>query len=273
MSTALQVFVDGESCSESWTQDRGLQFGDGLFETMQVRGGNVRFESLHRARLTLGCSRLAITADHAGIWKQVAEQARVQGQALFKLQLTRGGATARGYAPTGSERTRVILSVFPPPSRAEIPAEIHVVPLDNVLGENPQLAGLKHCNRLEQVLARASLQGKEAFEGMMSSSSGRLISGTMSNVFLELDGGLVTPEVDRCGIAGVLRAVVLREARVAGIAVQVADISWSALDRCTSMALSNARIGLLPVNRVAGRPLAINAQLRALSARIETLEQ
>lgn len=273
MSTALRIYVDGEPCSASWPQDRALQYGDGLFETMLVRGGHIRFEALHRARLALGCTQLAIQVDHTPIWDQAAAIAALHPESLLKLQLTRGDATARGYAPSGAEQARVILSVFPAPSARELPAVIRARSLRHCLGENPDLAGIKHCSRLEQVLARASLQGTGAFEGLMASSSGRLISGTMSNVFLELDGTLVTPELDRCGIAGVLRAVVLREAHRAGIPVRIADVPWAALARCSSLSLSNARLGLLPVQELDGRKLAFNAQLGELAARIETLEQ
>ncbi len=273
MSTALQVFVDGQTCDDSWPQDRALQYGDGLFETMLVRNGRIRFEALHAARLAHGCNRLAISADHAAIWQQAGQVARQHGAALLKLLLTRGDATARGYAPSGVERPRVILSVYAAPPAAELPAQIRVVTLRNCLGENPDLAGLKHCNRLEQVLARASLQGSGAFEGLMQSSSGRLISGTMSNVFLERDGLLVTPELDLCGIAGVLRTVVFREAQQMGIPVQAENIPLAALDHCTSLALSNVRLGLLSVHELNGRRLQVGASLRELAARIDTLEE
>ncbi|MEO6078793.1 MAG: aminodeoxychorismate lyase [Steroidobacteraceae bacterium] len=273
MSTALQVFVDGRPCSESWPQDRALQYGDGLFETMLVRNGRIRFEALHRARLAQGCNRLAITADHAAIWRQARQLASGLGAALLKLQLTRGDATTRGYAPSGVERTRVILSVYPAPTAADLPATVRAVTLRNSLGENPDLAGLKHCNRLEQVLARASLQGTDAFEGLMASSSGLLISGTMSNVFVELDGLLVTPELDLCGIAGVLRAVVLREAQQAALSVRIARIPMSALERCTSLAVSNVRLGLLSVHELNGRKLGLQSSLRELAARIDLLDE
>ncbi len=273
MSTALRVFVDGEACSASWPQDRALQYGDGLFETMLVRGGQIRFEALHRARLALGCDRLAIHADLAAIWEQAAGIAGQHVESLLKLQLTRGNATARGYAPSGAEQARVILSVFPAPLATELPAVIRALSLRNCLGENPDLAGIKHCSRLEQVLARARLRGTGAYEGLMASSSGHLISGTMSNVFLELDGTLVTPTLDRCGIAGVLRAVVLREAQRAGMPIRIAEIPWSALERCSALSLSNARLGLLPVQELDGRKLAANPRLLELAARIEALDQ
>jgi 4-amino-4-deoxychorismate lyase len=272
MSDALQVLVDGVPCSESWPQDRGLQYGDGLFETMIVRSGRIRFEALHAARLAHGCSRLAIHADQTSIWQQARALAAQHVDALLKLQLTRGDATARGYTPSGKENARSILSAYPAPLASDLPPDVRVVTLPNQLGENPGLAGLKHCNRLEQVLARTRLRETDAFEGLMASSSGLLISGTMSNVFVELEGALVTPKLDLCGVAGVMRTVVLREAHDLGMPVHVADIRMGTLARCTGLAISNARLGLLPVHMLDGHRLAIHAGLRELATRIEALD-
>lgn len=271
MSGALQVLVDGSPSSESWPMDRALQYGDGLFETMLVRNGRIRFEALHRARLKQGSERLAITADHAAIWQQAVQLASPHQAALLKLQLSRGDATSRGYAPSGHENARTILCVYPPPP--ELPSTLDVVTSRHVLGENPDLAGLKHCNRLEQVLARAGLAGTGAFEGLMASSSGQLISGTMSNVYLERDGALVTPELDLCGVAGVMRAVVLREAQRSKAPLRVARIPMSELASCTSLALSNARLGLLQVQRIDGRQLRTSDQIATLAERINALEE
>jgi 4-amino-4-deoxychorismate lyase len=273
MSNALEIIVDGRPCGESWPQDRGLQYGDGLFESMLVRNGRIRFQSLHAERLLRGCDRLAIRADQNAIWLQAQQLAQRHGGALLKLQLTRGDATVRGYGPTGNERPRLIFSVFSAPQFAELPAEVSAVTLPNSLGENPDLAGIKHCNRLEQVLARVTLQGTGAFEGLMASSSGLLISGTMSNVFLELDGEVVTPELDRCGIAGVLRAVVLREAQRSDIPVRVAAVPMTALERCSGLSVSNVRLGLLAVHALDGRRLPLSTRLLDLAARINALDE
>jgi 4-amino-4-deoxychorismate lyase len=273
MSKALEIIVDGRASGDSWSQDRGLQYGDGLFETMLVRNGRIRFESLHAQRLSRGCDRLAFNADQEAIWLQARRLAQRHRAALLKLLLTRGEATARGYGFSGAECPRVIFSVYPAPVAAELPAVVEAVTLHGRLGENPDLAGIKHCNRLEQVLARARLQGTGAFEGLMASSSGLLISGTMSNVFLELDGELVTPELDRCGIAGVLRAVVLREALCSDIPVRVAAVPISALDRCSALAVSNVRLGLLAVHALDGRRLPLSTRLLDLAARINTLDE
>jgi 4-amino-4-deoxychorismate lyase len=272
MTRALQILVDGAPCEPGWPLDRALQFGDGLFETMLVRNGRICFEALHRARLAQGCDRLAINADGAAIWQQAGELAAAHGEVLLRLQLSRGTATARGYAATGSERARLILIAYPIPSPDELPPVVRAVTLPDVLGENPQLAGLKHCNRLEQVLARRSLQATQAFEGLMASSSGLLISGTMSNVFVQLEGELVTPALDRCGIAGVMRRVVLREAELAGMPVRVAKLPMSVLDHCSGLALTNVRLGLLAVHSINDRRLAAGLPLRNLAHRVAALD-
>jgi 4-amino-4-deoxychorismate lyase len=102
----------------------------------------------------------------------------------------------------------------------------------------------------------------------MASSSGRLVSGTMSNVFLELDGELVTPALERCGVAGVMRAATLREAAATGVAIRVAELPFDCLSRCTGLALSNARMGLVNAHELDGRPLPGSARLEQLAARM-----
>jgi 4-amino-4-deoxychorismate lyase len=112
----------------------------------------------------------------------------------------------------------------------------------------------------------------DAFEGLMASSSGLLISGTMSNVFLELDGQIVTPAMDRCGVAGILRAVVLREAVRLDVPVHVAEVPMAALQRASALALSNARLGLVMVDELDGRELARSARFVSLATRVAGLE-
>ena len=139
------------------------------------------------------------------------------------------------------------------------------------MGENPRLAGIKHCNRLEQVLARVELQSTGAYEGLVGSGSGRLISGTMSNVFLDTDSGLVTPVLDQCGVAGIMREVVLREAPAMGLPVRVADIPLGELDDTRGLFVTNVRLGVLPVSRIDGRTVRISDAVRALAQRVAAL--
>jgi 4-amino-4-deoxychorismate lyase len=272
MSAPLAVLIDGERSTESWALDRGLHYGDGVFETVGVRDGYLRFELLHQARLAEGCRRLAIDVDQEELWRSARALAAEHPACTLKVLVSRGSANARGYAPSGTERARVLLLAYPAGSGPEIPSRVRVATLRSVLGENPQLAGIKHCNRLEQVLARWELRAHDgAFEGLLASSSGHLISGTMSNVFLEQDGALMTPRLERCGIAGVMRAVVLREAATMGVAVQVKEMPVAMLQHCQGLLLTNARMGVLPVNEVDGRELAISAAMKALAVRVSTL--
>lgn len=262
--------VDGVDCDASWPLDRGLQYGDGLFETMVVRRGEVRFLALHQARLAEGCRRLALTVDAARLWQQACRFAAATDEAMVKLVVTRGSASARGYRAQGDEHPRCILYRFAPGAAPRPP--VRVVRLGLRLGENPLLAGIKHCNRLELVLATNQLQGQDAFEGLLAGSSGQLVSGTFSNVFIRRGGQWMTPEVEHCGIAGVMRAVVLREARAAGQPVRVCRLPFTALDDCEALCLSNVRLGLLPVATLEGRALATDEWATAMRARIGGLD-
>ena len=268
----LAVLEDGQPLvpAPDWPLDRGLHYGDGLFETMIARGGHIRFLFLHKARLAAGCARLRINLAHEPLWKQAVALAQQHENAVLKLLVTRGSMSQRGYGISGDEPGRSLLFVYPAPQAGQ-PADVSVVTLQAKLAENAALAGIKHCNRLEQVLARMEL-GVNAFEGLMGSSSGHLISGTMSNVFLDTDVGLVTPSLQLCGIAGVARAVVLREAAAMGIPVQVANVAMTALDDCRGVFLTNVRMGVLPVARLNGRELATGDHARALATRVASLE-
>lgn len=273
MSAPVAVLVDGQPCGDDWPLDRALHYGDGLFETLSVREGRLRFESLHRARLAEGCRRLGMHVDHEQLWQQARGLAAQHASCTLKVLVSRGSAVARGYAPTGAERARIVLLVYPASATTQLPSRVRVATLQATLGENPALCGIKHCNRLEQVLARTELRSHlGAFEGLMASSSGHLISGTMSNVFLEQDGVLMTPSLERCGVAGVMRAVVLREAAAAGTPVQVKHMPLDILGRCSGVLLTNALIGVLAVHELDGRELAVSQATQALVSRVSALD-
>jgi 4-amino-4-deoxychorismate lyase len=273
MSSPLRVLLDGVACSDSWPLDRGLHYGDGVFETLLVRNGRVRFGALHRQRFATGCDRLQLRVDQAIAWQEVETLAAQQGSAQLKLLVTRGPATERGYTPSGREQPQRLLLAYPAPAAEPAQQPAAVITLQATLGENPLLAGIKHCNRLEQVLARAQLRHSGALEGLMSSSSGRLVSGTMSNVFLVLDGELVTPKVDRCGIAGVMRRVVLREAAALGWPARETDIAASDAALCSEMFVTNIRLGLRPITQFDGRALPVGERMRQLQAHVAGLDE
>ncbi|HET9329197.1 MAG TPA: aminodeoxychorismate lyase [Steroidobacteraceae bacterium] len=264
------VRVDGREAGAVSALDRGLHYGDGLFETIACLGHRPRLLGRHLARLEAGCRRLALATDLAAVAAEVRELAAGSARAIVKVLVTRGAATARGYAPSGTERpTRITLRYAWPEDDARLAQDgVRVRIAATRLGENPALAGLKHCNRLEQVLARAELRGADFAEALMFSSGGRLISGTMSNVFLVHHGRLATPRLDACGVAGVMRATVLEAAAAVGIPAAEGAFGTAELEQAEEIFLTNALIGVRPVRELQGAPRAVGPVTRALQAQL-----
>jgi 4-amino-4-deoxychorismate lyase len=275
--TAATVWINGERADSLSALDRGLHYGDGLFETLACVGGRPRFLSLHLARLALGCARLRLPAPAPQRLQAGIELAAAQAErSIVKLLVTRGIALGRGYA-AGAEQGSWLVIRYPWPEEDPALARsgVRVRTAATRLGENPALAGLKHLNRLEQVLARNEDSVIEAEEALMLSQSGRLISGTMSNVFL-VDGTgagvrLRTPDLALCGVAGIMRRVVLQEAARAGIPVSECALTPADLDSAAEVFLTNARIGIWPVRALDGRALAPGPLTRGLQERLAPL--
>lgn len=254
--------------------DRALHFGDGLFETIACRLGRPRFLSLHLERLQLGCGRLGIDAGRVeDIRLEVTNLAREVDAAIVKVVLTRGTAVARGYGVTGREKaTRITFRyAWPKETGTESQDGVQVRTASMRLGENPALAGMKHCNRLEHVLARREWTDPGIAEALLFSSSGKLVSGTMSNVFIVDGAGLRTPRVDLCGVAGVMRRVVLREATRVGIPVHEEVLDAGDLQSADEVFLTNARIGMWPLRALDGRAMRIGQITRQLQGVLQPL--
>ena len=247
--------------------DRGLHFGDGLFETIACLNGKARFLSLHLERLSQGCERLRINlGDVEPVRHEVQQVAAAADEALVKLIVTRGEAVARGYGWAGTEvATRFVLQYpLPPENTTAVRDGIRASVATLRYGENEALAGMKHLNRLEQVVARSEVPAEQAAELLVFSSSGTLVSGTMSNVFLVRHGHLLTPRLDRCGVAGVMRRVVIREAAADGIAVHEAALDADDLAGAEEVFVTNARIGIWPVRTLDSREIGVGALTRRL---------
>ena len=253
-----RVLLNGTPDQRVSPFDRAVHFGDGLFETIACRRGRPRFLSLHLERLLLGCNRLGIDPGNRDeIGAEICALAREVENAIVKVILTRGTALARGYGVTGREKaTRITFRyAWPPETPTESQDGIRARTAKLRLGENPALAGLKHCNRLEQILARQEWADPGIAESLLYSSSGSLVSGTMSNVFMVEGSVLRTPRLDLCGVAGVMRRVVLREAGRAGIPVQEDVLGVEDVQKATELFVTNARIGLWPLRELDGRGL------------------
>ncbi|MDY7565907.1 aminodeoxychorismate lyase [Pseudomonas sp. RTC3] len=248
----MPSWINGRPAETLPVTDRGLAYGDGLFETIAVKAGRPLLFERHLQRLATGCSRLAIAADQSLIRSELLAFAAQLGEGVMKLILTRGDSL-RGYAPAPMAEPRRILQGGAAPAYPAAHAEQGICLFECLtrLSEQPLLAGLKHLNRLEQVLARSEWQDSAYAEGLMCDTSGRIIDGVYSNVFLIKEGVLLTADLSRCGVAGVMRAELLAQARTLGIGTEERDIQWLDLEQADEVFLSNSVYGVWPVRGVA----------------------
>ena len=249
------LLLDGQPADDDLLlTDRGLAYGDGLFETVAVRDGRLLAWDAHLERLARGCDVLGLPAPSTRLLSAEAEAlAGDVARGVLKLMLTRGSG-GRGYRPPPKPTPRRIMALNPWP--ADLPEDTSTAVATFIcrhpLGIAPALAGIKHLNRLDQVLASAEWPGPEFFEGLMLDLEGNLIEGTRSNVFLLKGDRLATPDLTWCGVAGVVRGAVLRTARGLGLRVAEQRLEPAALGAADEVFISNSIIGLRSVGRVVG---------------------
>jgi 4-amino-4-deoxychorismate lyase len=257
-TTVLKVRVNGRPQDSVSTLERGLLYGDGLFETIAVRDGRAQRWERHMERLRSGCERLGIVpVAPALLEREVQSLCSGVPQAVLKIIISRG-CGGRGYRPAVAGAPTRIIQLHPwpddPPHLARDGVAVRCCRLR--LGQNPALAGIKHLNRLEQVLARAEWDDAGIPEGLLLDRQDRLIEGTMSNVFLVLGGRLVTPDLSQCGVAGVMRAELLGLAADTGIHTEVRAVPVAELFDAEEAFLCNSIIGIWPVSSVDGHRIA-----------------
>jgi len=231
--------------------NRGFAYGDGLFETIKVVAGEAQFLAEHVARLQRDCGRLGIELDICALQSDIDALLHSSPCGVLKLVVTRAAAQ-RGYAaPRNAHGERFALfypQSFAEDSRARGGASVRVC--RQRLSEQPALAGMKHLNRLEQILARAEWSDPAIDEGLMLDTAGRLIEGTMSNLFLVRGGRVSTPRLHRCGVAGVMREVILRQLSAQWVAVEETDLTLDDLYAADEVFVSNSVIGIWPVRKI-----------------------
>jgi 4-amino-4-deoxychorismate lyase len=262
------ALIDGVPADTIPVADRGLHYGDGLFETIAVVDGSPCLWERHLSRLRAGCARLAFPPpDEDRLATEARGLARGVERGVLKLILTRGEG-GRGYRPPSPVRPRRILRMSPWPAH---PADweshgVRVRYCATRLGHQPLLAGLKHLNRLEQVIARAEWTDSDIAEGLMLDLGGQVVEGTQTNLFALVEGRLVTPPLDRCGVAGVVRALVLELAPAVGLPVAEEPQEPDRLATADALFLTSSLIGLWPVRQLGGvafDPSRVPAELRA----------
>jgi len=267
--------VNGVEASAISVDDRGLQYGDGLFETMAAVNGRVRNFARHMERLADGCRRLGMPMPPIELFADECERVlQGLGAGSVKITLTRGPGPRSYRPPPEPALTRVVVSYAPKP-RTDPDTGIVVRLCETPLGLNPRLAGVKHLNRLEQVLAASEWSDAAVAEGLMSSVDGRLVCATAANVFLVREGRLLTPDIRDCGVAGVMRGIVLEAAREMSLPSDVTTLRYTDLSSADEVFLTNAITGVRPVGEVLGvrrytAPGVITRRLIEATARVGT---
>ena len=250
---SFKTVVNGQPSSVISVRDRAIQFGDGLFETIAIKAGNPLCWEQHMSRLNEGCRRLKITfLDFKLLEKEALSLlGEVNDKAILKIIITRG-ETMQGYQFSEQCKPNRILSLLPWP---DYPLDYKDKGVATTICKNryslqPSLAGIKHLNRLEQILARSEILNKEITEGIVTDMTDNVIEGTMSNIFIRLGSVLVTPDLSQCGITGVIRQLIIEAQQDLRIDIAIDSVSLSQLKQAEEIFLCNSIIGIWPVRQI-----------------------
>jgi len=257
--------LNGQSADSIDLLDRGLHYGDGLFETIAVINAQPLCLDKHLQRLLSGCARLKFNFDDAEILEsEIISICKNIDRAVLKITVT-AGIGGRGYKrnSSGLKPTR-LLAIHPwpeyPDNYSTQGIQAHLC--SNRLGHNPGLAGIKHLNRLEQVLARNEWDDANTMEGLMLDIDDNVIAGTMSNLFLVYpDKKLITADVSLCGIEGIVRQYILDHCAEFDYTSDVKKLSLDDVYAASEMFFCNSVAGIMPVRQLADHEFS--AQLAA----------
>ena len=256
--------INGKLDDSLSVRDRGLMYGDGLFETFAYRYNKLEFLSLHLDRLSADCKRLSIFLDISLLKKELSEfqQQVIEAgisQAVIKLIVTRGYGR-RGYrVDLGSEASRIIIC-DPWPEHIDSTGDnrsnkgVVVQLCQTTLARSNVLAGIKHLNRLEQVMARLEWDDPSIYEGLLMDEFGNLIEGTCSNLFIvNTREEIITPSLKYSGVAGVMRRHIMENiAPKLGLSVYETNINFQEFTEAQEVFITNSLIGILPVTKCQG---------------------
>jgi 4-amino-4-deoxychorismate lyase len=234
--------------------DRSFQFGDGLFSTIRVSEGRPELWALHLSRLQEGVERLGIAAPNWQQLTEVVQQAVTAQTQVLKVIISRGHA-GRGYSPTDVDGPDIYISTAPMPDYQPWQQQgIRLGVATLQLACQPALAGLKHNNRLEQVLLKQELAATKWDDLLVLDQLGYITEATAANVFFYRQQQWYTPQLQRAGVAGVMRAHLMAQ-------LTVHEVNWtlSELEQVDAIFICNALCGIVPVRQLQHRNLDIAA--------------
>lgn len=249
------ILVNGVETDYIRADDRGLLYGDGIFETIAVKNSVPLLLSSHLNRLSTSATKLSIRGiDIKAICDDVEQIISKTGltEAILRITLTRG-SSIRGYASL-SDESNIIISIvqFPTSVFEKRASGVDVIISDQRLYKNPNLAGIKHLNRLDQVLIANEAAKVNVDEAVVLSEYGFVVEGGKSNLFAVINDVIVTPVIADYGVAGIMRQQVMKSAKAAGYAVEERGINVEELKRARELFLTNSIIGIWPVRNLDG---------------------
>jgi 4-amino-4-deoxychorismate lyase len=274
------AWVNGEASQALSLLDRGLAYGDGLFETLLLKSGDPCYLERHLERLRQGANRLRMSFDEALLRAELAAfllESERKGLlvpdclSVLKIMITRGTGD-RGYRFSNNLTCTRILMLFEHSSRSQQNSlsGICIRLCSTPISVNPSLAGIKHLNRLDCVLARSEWDNPDIQEGLMLNQQQRIVEGTLSNIFIVHQGALLTPSVEQAGVAGVMRAVILDRASMKGIqALEVEPFTIDQLMQADEVFVCNSVIGIWPVIQCDAASWPVGRMTRCLQQWIE----
>jgi 4-amino-4-deoxychorismate lyase len=246
------MLINGQYEEQISARNRALQYGDGLFETLAVVKGQALAWDRHIERLQHGCERLKIKSpDILRLQSESLQLCEHSELAVLKLIISRGEG-GRAYRPAQTAETTRIVSLHDwpdyPPSFRHRGIEVSVC--NTRMGHSPALAGIKHLNRLEQVLISEELCQTQKTEGLALDIEDKVIEGSMSNVFIVKNGLISTPALDKAGVAGVIRGRILELCEESGFAIQVTSLCLDDVFNADEVFFCNSIAGIWPANKV-----------------------
>jgi len=244
------MLVNGKPADSIPIDDRGFLYGDGVFRTLRLHCKRPANWSRQYQKLRHDCKALGLACPEPEVLLEDMVRLSCEGEAILRITVTRG-VGPRGYAPPTEAHPTRIVAAYPPPPPCFGAIDLHLCQIR--LAHQPRLAGIKHLNRLENVLAAQECQAAGKQEGVLCDEEGTVISGTRSNLFAVIQGKLLTPDLSRCGVAGVQRERVLDWAMAHAIPSAISRLALSQVVEADEVFLVNSVFGIWPVRSLANR--------------------
>lgn len=256
MQADHNVLVNGELSSGIPVQDRGFAYGDGVFRTFRVIGGMPHHWHLHYQKLSADCASIGIVCPSPEVLMEDITRLFISdledaSHSVAKIVITRG-VGKRGYAPPAVMNPMRVVMKLPMPTypMTYFVEGVTLRICELRLSKQPKLAGIKHLNRMENVLARMEWQDELIFDGLLLDQDNNVIECTMSNIFCREKNTLATPVLNETGVAGVTREQVMTVGKLLELEVVETEITLDRLLAADEVLISNSLFGVLQVKRI-----------------------